>query len=1530
MKTKISRIGKKSLSLVIVLLMIVSTMLVGMVSVSAATVTATVYIDCTNQPELGSSTKIPNIYAWYGDSTKMTGDWPGKTMTRVSDTVFKYEFTFDTDTVDTDNNTVKVIFNNGSTQTSNIELKDSKNAGSDWITTSKIFTVESNLTNNNYTGTWSTYSGGSSTEPSESFYLEYWHNNKHNFIKYNSYSDGVYTWETKFDFGQFASDGKFRLTNSETWTDNQETTFCVPAYKMSNSKSTSSYVNVTASGVSVVTKSSEFGSDAGSWGHSKYYDIKLKNVDTNKTYVVTYEPGKSNSLDGTITIADKSSITTTYNITKGNEVSSQGTFSVDKTTAAEGATVTITTFPSSGYEVEKVTYTYGTTTDNATGSGNSYTFNMPASDVKVNVTFKESTTPTTQYYIGGRFGESWDANSTKHPFASTATTGLYKYETGMTVSELSANFNESYGATPQYFIIHEGNDVYTKGNNFYCGEEVNNTGSLHNFQLAKNSSNAVTLTKYNDNNTTANRLIRFDDAGNTSKGAVTIWLDASNTSAMKLYYTVDGESDVSATLQANSTVYATSSKKLDSITLTTKNNGEAVESAVTMTAAGNVNGIYYYSYKLTADANAVQFDYSVGGTAKTKTASCVEGKNVYSLDNDSWSAYEIDKSKAYTSGLWVDVQPSVVHTNIALIKWTNKKGSNGYDGNNYKLYIPGGVSLTLPVYSTADYVTINGTTVVNDGDTFTFDTSSEYTVKIGSNSTEYKLKVMQSGSASLYTTTSTDLPTASTGSVLEKTAYKNGGFMTVSNAGKIVNDVQTLSQIKGRGNSTWEASGKEYGKYAYNIKLASAINPLNKFDKDAKSKSFCLLANNADQSSLRNILAYNTATKAGVANTPNFEVVDVYNNGEYLGSYLITEKVDVALDKKLVEGDPVDEYHTYTYEDALRKESTYTYGSGTFEFSYVDTGSVAAGVDIETKSYLLEFDLMERAKAEHCWFKTPKGQYIALKTPEDLNEAEMRFIIRKWCEAEDAVYNKSYEEASTLVDMKSFAQVYLIQEWSKNLDSAATSYYIYYDGRQANPKWQATPIWDYDWAFGGHGDTKPVYNPNNDSDVNNNLNEYNGWFTKYKTIVQNDITILDKTWNFQAQLANNSDFWNDVITVWNSGFYTSASAAISDLATYYTNNSASYAMNEARYGFVGNSHFQTLWGSTNTGSNPKDTKDWLVDWATNRLNWMNGKLAKTAQLSGVTISADSASYTAGDTVKITATPQNPVEGAVITYQIFRKTETDVDFVAGAVTSDGVFTFANANAGNYQYKVVATDAYGFTKESEVLTVTVSGVKGNHDVTIYFKSSSTYAYKPLLKLNNDNYVEMTKTEKDLIGTNYSGSIKFYWYSYKVNVDSTKDYTITIKTAGTSASGSFTSTLNSTTYYFGIDDLMEGTELVDLSNQPEYIRNYHHTARHMVFSGLASDGTLGFTKVNGIRYQMGSYNPDDVTTVDTASVASVSNTLTTASSFSIKSATAVQMLNVEKAKASLLQTQLLDVNLDGIVDIKDATLIQKALAY
>ena len=80
---------------------------------------------------------------------------------------------------------------------------------------------------------------------------------------------------------------------------------------------------------------------------------------------------------------------TTYAVTTA--ATENGTVAVDKDTAAEGETVTITTTPDEGYEVDTVTAgaeTVTTVTENET-----YTFVMPAKAVEVAVTFKAKAAP---------------------------------------------------------------------------------------------------------------------------------------------------------------------------------------------------------------------------------------------------------------------------------------------------------------------------------------------------------------------------------------------------------------------------------------------------------------------------------------------------------------------------------------------------------------------------------------------------------------------------------------------------------------------------------------------------------------------------------------------------------------------------------------------------------------------------------------------------------------------------------------------------------------------------------------------------------------------------------------------------------------------------------------------------------------------------------------------------------------------------------------------------------------------------------
>ena len=77
---------------------------------------------------------------------------------------------------------------------------------------------------------------------------------------------------------------------------------------------------------------------------------------------------------------------TYYNVTVAEGITN-GTVSVDPTSALEGATITVTAEADGGYELATLTYTYGTTTNNI--NLETMQFVMPAADVTVNATFTE-------------------------------------------------------------------------------------------------------------------------------------------------------------------------------------------------------------------------------------------------------------------------------------------------------------------------------------------------------------------------------------------------------------------------------------------------------------------------------------------------------------------------------------------------------------------------------------------------------------------------------------------------------------------------------------------------------------------------------------------------------------------------------------------------------------------------------------------------------------------------------------------------------------------------------------------------------------------------------------------------------------------------------------------------------------------------------------------------------------------------------------------------------------------------------------
>jgi hypothetical protein len=90
-----------------------------------------------------------------------------------------------------------------------------------------------------------------------------------------------------------------------------------------------------------------------------------------------------------IVVNPSSTSTTTYSVTVN--ASSNGSASVNKSSAANGETVTVTISPNNGYALESISVVDAS--NNAvtlTGSGNTRTFIMPASNVTISTTFAEA------------------------------------------------------------------------------------------------------------------------------------------------------------------------------------------------------------------------------------------------------------------------------------------------------------------------------------------------------------------------------------------------------------------------------------------------------------------------------------------------------------------------------------------------------------------------------------------------------------------------------------------------------------------------------------------------------------------------------------------------------------------------------------------------------------------------------------------------------------------------------------------------------------------------------------------------------------------------------------------------------------------------------------------------------------------------------------------------------------------------------------------------------------------------------------
>ena len=289
---------------------------------------------------------------------------------------------------------------------------------------------------------------------------------------------------------------------------------------------------------------------------------------------------------------------------------------------------------------------------------------------------------------------------------------------------------------------------------------------------------------------------------------------------------------------------------------------------------------------------------------------------------------------------------------------------------------------------------------------------------------------------------------------------KESGMITVLDPNGKISLQQPLEYIKGRGNSSY----LEFDKKPYQIKLKDSVPFLGM----QKGKRWVFNSNTSDPSLLRNALARNLANHLDLTQSDPGVFVDLYLNGEYVGNYYVTEKVEVRKNRLSITDLEKATEIVNNQEDLGIYETAWT--------EKTKAKDIPNDPEDITGGYLIERDFNARFLKEvednGSYFITEANECFILRSPEYASENQLIYINNYVQNVENAILSpdgidpvtgKYYTE---LIDLDSFVRKYLLEEITANYDGGVASSFFYKDSDRIDDKLYAGPIWDYDVSFG--------------------------------------------------------------------------------------------------------------------------------------------------------------------------------------------------------------------------------------------------------------------------------------------------------------------------------------------------------------------------------------------------------------------------------------------------------------------------------
>ena len=299
----------------------------------------------------------------------------------------------------------------------------------------------------------------------------------------------------------------------------------------------------------------------------------------------------------------------------------------------------------------------------------------------------------------------------------------------------------------------------------------------------------------------------------------------------------------------------------------------------------------------------------------------------------------------------------------------------------------------------------------------------------------------------------------------DQTAFSTGSLTLVDTEG-LISHVENITHLRGRGNWTWN-----WPKKPYQIKLENRVDLLDTGDSANRARTWVLLAECLDSSLLHNRLTADLARELGIS-AMDSEFVDLFYDGDYRGTYLLSEKVEVGegrvdvldYDKLLKKwNNKAGQYDLEILpvsEDQNAFGNTISYVEGVVEDSRPDVGA-----------YFVEMESKDLTLSDPAWFtlRDVSDPVYALKSPESATRKMVTYISERLQEAQDTLKagGVNPDNGRTIwddFDVDAFARTMLLQELSYNVDgyTYSSSFFVL---PAEESRFAPGPAWDFDLSY---------------------------------------------------------------------------------------------------------------------------------------------------------------------------------------------------------------------------------------------------------------------------------------------------------------------------------------------------------------------------------------------------------------------------------------------------------------------------------